>query len=337
MRFIDEVTVFVEAGRGGNGCVAWRRERNASNGGPFGGNGGNGGNIVIVSDKKVHSLIDLYYRPRFVANNGSSGGSNNKTGARGDDLLIRVPVGTVVSDASSNDFIFDFTSDSERLIVCKGGVGGFGNSKFASSKRRSPGFAQEGTRGDVRFLKLNLKLMADVGLLGFPNVGKSTLLSKISLANPKISNYPFTTISVQLGVSNVSETQSMIIADIPGIIKGASAGIGLGIRFLRHLERVRVICHMVSLERTSEKDDESLISKYKTIRSELEKFKPTLSLLPEIVAISKHDLQQDSDAMLISDFKKYLLTNNKKFVDISSVTGFGIKKLVYELWSNLQS
>ncbi|MCP4502013.1 MAG: GTPase ObgE [Deltaproteobacteria bacterium] len=245
MKFIDEVTVFCRAGKGGNGCVAWRREAGVPMGGPSGGDGGNGGHIAFVADEGLHSLLDHKYNPHIRADGGEDGRSKNQFGKKGETVLVKVPVGTQIFDKETGELLHDFTDADVEVQLLKGGSGGHGNARFTSSTRQSPDFAKPGLEGEDKILRLSLKLLADVGLLGFPNAGKSTFLSRVSAAQPKIADYPFTTLTPQLGVVEVERYYTFVMADVPGLIEGASEGLGLGHQFLKHLERVRVLCHLI--------------------------------------------------------------------------------------------
>ncbi|MDA0713046.1 MAG: GTPase ObgE [bacterium] len=339
MRFIDEVNLYAKAGDGGNGCVSWRREKFIARGGPAGGDGGNGGNVVLEADEDVHSLLDFRYQPRIIAQSGENGRSKNQYGKNGEDAVAKVPVGTQVFDLDTNECIADLTVNKERVTICKGGSGGFGNTRFTSSTRQAPEFANPGLEGQEKSLRFSLKLLADVGLLGFPNAGKSTLLSRMSAAKPKIANYPFTTLAPQLGVVSVDDGRSFVMADIPGLIEGASKGAGLGFRFLKHLERVRVLCHLIEptcndivSEEKNINSDKYLITRYETIRKELEIFSDTLCEVPEIVVLSKGDIVDDSQKKAITKLKAFLKKKNIAFLEISAVTGKNVKTLTLDLW-----
>lgn len=342
MKFVDEVKIAAKAGDGGNGAVSWRREKNIPLGGPAGGDGGDGGNVVFIADENVHSLLDFRYSPEITAKNGENGRSKNQYGATGEDIIIKVPVGTQVWDCESEELVADFKTNGEQGVICKGGSGGFGNTRFSTATRQAPDFANPGLEGETKSLRLSLKLMADVGLLGFPNAGKSTLLSRMSAAKPKIADYPFTTLVPQLGVVFVDEGKSFVMADIPGLIKGASDGIGLGFRFLKHLERVRLLCHLVEpqpdyFSADSEVDTtHTLIERYEAIREELRKFSPTLTELPEIVVVTKQDLlHADEERPELKDFLKYLKKRKISVLTISSATGEGIDPLKWLLWEKV--
>lgn len=294
MRFIDEVTVEVIAGRGGNGAVAFRREKYIPFGGPSGGDGGKGGDVLLVGDEGLGTLLDLTYQRRIEADRGESGGNKDMNGRAGRDRVVRVPVGTQVFDASSGDALGDITTHGTELVVAHGGRGGLGNIHFATSVDRAPRKAQPGEKGEVRHLRLELKVLADVGLLGFPNVGKSTFVASVSAARPKIADYPFTTLVPNLGVvEHAGGTRrggsNFVVADIPGIIKGASEGAGLGHRFLRHVDRTRALLHLVTLDPG---EDREPVADYRALREELAKFDEALTERPEVVALTKADLPE---------------------------------------------
>ena len=341
MKFVDETRLAAKAGDGGNGIVAWRREKNVPLGGPAGGDGGDGGDVIFLADENVNSLLDFHFLPELKAMHGENGRGKNQYGAKGEDFIARVPVGTQVWDEDTNELVADLKVNGEVATVCKGGSGGFGNTRFQAATRQAPDFAKPGLEGECRNLRLVLKLMADVGLLGFPNAGKSTLLSRVSAAKPKIADYPFTTLAPQLGVVFVEEGKNFVMADIPGLIKGASEGIGLGFRFLQHLERVRVLCHLVEPIPSyfgDDGDDQSgtLIERYEAIREELEKFNPELTKVPEIIVVTKKDLLNTDEKLpdLVA-FKKYLAKKKIECLHISAVTGDGIDTLKYKLWESV--
>lgn len=298
MRFIDEVTIDVVAGQGGNGAVAFRREKYIPFGGPAGGDGGKGGDIVLVGDEGLGTLLDLTYQRRLEAERGESGGNKDMNGKAGRDRQVRVPVGTQIYDADTGDAIGDITKHGETLVVANGGRGGLGNIHFATSVDRAPRKAQPGEAGEERRLRLELKVLADVGLLGFPNVGKSTFVAAVSAARPKIADYPFTTLVPNLGVVEYAGGtrrggSNFVVADIPGLIKGASEGLGLGHRFLRHVDRTRALLHLVTLDPG---EDREPLADYAALREELAKFDEALTLRPEVVALTKADLPEVREA-----------------------------------------
>ncbi len=321
MKFVDEVKLYAKAGDGGNGAVCWRREACVPMGGPAGGDGGDGGNVILEADEGLHSLLDYHYVFKLEAKSGQPGRSKNQYGAIGADVISKVPVGTQVRDADTGDLLADFTTHGQQEVICKGGSGGFGNTRFATATRQAPDFAKPGLPGEEHNLILSLKLMADVGLLGFPNAGKSTLLSVMSAAKPKIADYPFTTLTPQLGVVRGPEYHTFVMADIPGLIEGASDGVGLGFRFLKHLERVRVLCHLIE-------PGDDIWERYQTIRGELKKFNPELCDLPELVVLTKQDLGYES--------QKNIFTKKKiPVMEISAVTRKGTDALRMKLWEML--
>ena len=292
MRFIDEVRIEVTAGNGGNGCIAFRREKYVPFGGPSGGDGGRGGDVVLEGDEGLSTLIDLWYNRRVKAQSGKHGEGKDKYGRGGKNQTLRVPIGTQVFDLASGEPLGDITAHKQQLVVARGGRGGRGNIHFATSTDRAPRKAEPGTAGEKRELRLELKMMADVGLLGFPNAGKSTFVASVSAARPKVAAYPFTTLAPSLGVVEVAGGPRrggtrFVIADIPGIIAGASDGAGLGHRFLRHVERTRVLLHLVTLAPDEGRDP---VDDYRTLRDELQRFDPTLAARPEVVALTKADL-----------------------------------------------
>lgn len=325
MKFIDEAIIYAKAGDGGNGLVAWTREKFVPNGGPSGGDGGHGADVVLLADANVHSLLDLRLQSKIIAENGEDGRTRNEYGAAGEDVIVKLPVGTQVFDADSGELIIDLKEIGQKEIICRGGKGGWGNTRFATATRQSPDYAYTGRPGEIKNLRLSLKLMADVGLLGFPNAGKSTLLASISAAKPKIADYPFTTLVPNLGVVKGLSGKHFVVADVPGLIEGASTGLGLGFRFLKHLERVRILCHLVEPEG-------DLIMRYETIRKELHLFSELLAGLPEIVVISKIDtITEDEQRENIANFEKYLKKQGKKCLQISAATQKGMEVLLREL------
>lgn len=331
MRFVDEARIKVKAGDGGPGIVAWRREKFVPMGGPAGGDGGRGGDVVFIAKEGMNSLLDLKQLSLIHADNGQKGESSNKTGRHAPDRIVLVPVGTVVNDEQAQ-IQFDLTKHNQRLVICRGGDGGFGNAHFKSRLNSAPERATEGFKGEERELKLTLKLMADVGLLGFPNAGKSTLLTRLSNARPKVADYPFTTLKPMVGVCEIDLGRTMVIADIPGLIEGASEGHGLGFRFLRHLERVRVLCHLIDASEAV-----SLIDRYETINRELKNYSDELFALPQIIAINKLDVVDDEQLAQIDEFEHYLSNKQLKFVRISAATGKGLIELRNELYKKAKN
>ncbi|MEJ5352512.1 MAG: GTPase ObgE [Melioribacteraceae bacterium] len=325
--FIDYAKIYVKAGKGGNGAVAFRREKYVPKGGPAGGNGGNGGNVIFVADKNLNTLLDVRYKRKYIAQNGQPGGSSLKDGKNGKDVFIKVPVGTVIKDADTEEVLCDLDEDGKTFIAAKGGKGGKGNANFATPTNQTPRYAEPGKEGEEKYLILELKLIADVGLVGFPNAGKSTLISAISEAKPKIADYPFTTLEPNLGIVRYKDFQSFTVADIPGIIEGAHKGKGLGLKFLRHIERTKVLLIMIDITSENHQKD------YKTLMSELEKYSKVLSKKKRIIGFSKADLVDEST---IKKIKKKKLDDNVPVVVFSAVSGFGIQELLDELWKQLQ-
>jgi GTP-binding protein len=317
--FLDTAVIYCKAGNGGNGVVSFHREKFIQNGGPDGGDGGSGGNVYIVGDNSLNTLIDYRFSKHFKAEDGAAGGASNMSGASGKDITLRVPCGTVVKDAESGGIIADVYKEGEKTLLFKGGRGGKGNARFCSAVRHTPGFAENGEQTVERKLRLELMTIADVGLVGYPNVGKSTLLSVISAAKPKIANYHFTTLTPNLGVVKYYD-KSFVAADIPGLIEGASEGAGLGHQFLRHIERVRVIVHIVDV---SGSEGRNPVDDYKIIRSELEKYSAKLAGLPEIVVANKCDLLENADAV-----KEFSEAISKPVIAVSAITSGGVKQLV---------
>ncbi|MBC8535206.1 GTPase ObgE [Feifania hominis] len=320
--FIDVAKIRVRAGDGGNGAVAFHREKYVAAGGPDGGDGGNGGNVVFVVDDHLNTLIDFKYRKKYIAENGANGATKNCTGKSAADLVIKVPRGTVIKEAQSGQIIKDMSGD-ERFVVCRGGKGGWGNSHFATPTRQCPRFAKSGTRGEELELILELKLLADVGLVGFPNVGKSTLLSVVSAAKPKIANYHFTTLKPQLGVVRVDEGVSFVMADIPGLIEGAAEGEGLGHEFLRHVDRCRLLVHIVDVSGSEGRDP---IEDFTAINRELENWNSELAARPQIVVGNKTDLV--GDPQQIERFRAHVESLGYRFVTMSAATAQGTGELV---------
>ena len=293
MQFIDEASIRVQAGKGGNGCLSFRREKYVERGGPDGGNGGDGGNVFLVADEALNTLIDFRYQPAYQARNGQGGGSRNKTGARGEDIYVKIPMGTTVVDEETQEVLGDLSAPEQILLVAEGGSRGLGNATFKSSTNRAPRKTTPGQFGDIRRLRLQLKLLADVGLLGLPNAGKSTLIGQVSAANPKVADYPFTTLAPSLGVVRIAADASFVMADIPGLIVGAAQGAGLGAQFLRHLSRTKVLLHLVDVlpEDQSDPVDNAL-----AIEQELAEYSEALIERPIWIGLSKVD-QLDDEAL----------------------------------------
>lgn len=320
MKFVDEAVIQVKAGDGGNGCLSFRREKYVPRGGPDGGDGGDGGDIIIVADNNMGTLLDCQYQKHYRGGRGVHGKGKDQTGARGEDKIIPVPPGTVVVDIDQDEEIGELTENEERLIVAKGGRGGRGNARFATSTNRAPRKFELGRPGEERKIKLILKLIADVGLVGLPNAGKSTLISAVSAARPKIADYPFTTLVPNLGVVKASEYKSFVMADMPGLIEGAHLGKGLGDTFLKHIERTRVILHLIDISNPDPMAD------YKKIRNELTSYGMGIEKKPEIVVLTKSDLAPDEEATkkLIAKFKRKKL----KTFAISAVARKGLEELL---------
>jgi GTP-binding protein len=325
--FIDRAIITVKAGDGGDGVVSFRREKYIPKGGPDGGNGGNGGNVVLVTDAQLTTLMDYRYRRKYAAQGGRQGAGANKTGKSGDDIVLRVPVGTVILDEESGDILADLVHEGERHIVAKGGRGGRGNAEFATPSDRAPRKATKGTAGEERLIRLELKLLADVGLVGFPNAGKSTLISRISAAKPKIADYPFTTLIPNLGLVRYAEYQSFVVADMPGLIEGAHEGKGLGIEFLQHIERTRVLVFLI--ESTSDRPEKE----YKVLLNELRSFNSELTKKPRIVALTKMDIADEDHRQ---NAGRVSFRKDDPVIPISSVTGEGLETLVGAMWKKLR-
>lgn len=321
--FTDYVKIYVKAGKGGNGAIAFRREKYVAAGGPDGGDGGKGGNIYFKVDSNANTLIEFRYKKKFKAENGENGQGSNKSGKSGESLYIPVPIGTVIKDAITGEMLADLSEPNQEALILKGGRGGLGNSHFATSTRQAPRFAQDGEPGEEKELILELKLLADVGLLGFPNVGKSTFLSKVTSASPKIANYHFTTIEPNLGVVTSKYGDSFVIADIPGIIEGASQGTGLGIEFLRHIERTRLLLHFIDV---SGIEGRNPVEDYNVINNELKKYSEKLSKRKQIIVANKADMITDDT--LYKELEKLAKKNNQKIFKISGLTGQGIDELM---------
>ncbi len=326
--FVDSAKIYIKAGDGGDGCVSFHREKYIASGGPDGGDGGKGGDIVFVADDNLSNLIDFRYKRKYVAEKGKDGSSKNCTGRNAPDLVVKVPRGTVVRETESGRILADVSGD-EPVVICKGGKGGRGNAHFATSTRQIPRFAKPGFRGDEYEVELELKLIADVGLVGFPNVGKSTLISVVSAAKPKIANYHFTTLTPVLGVVKLGDGESFVMADIPGLIEGASEGVGLGHEFLRHVERCRLILHIVDVSGIEGRDP---IEDFKAINRELENFSEELAEAPQIVAANKCDLATDEQKQR---FREFITEQGLLYFEISAATTQGTNDLVKSVYEEL--
>jgi GTPase len=327
--FIDEATIRVKAGDGGNGCLAFRREKFVPRGGPSGGDGGSGGDVIMESSERHNTLVHFRFNPEYKAERGRHGEGSNRTGREGDDVTLKVPVGTIVYDAESGEKVHDFSRPDERIIIARGGRGGRGNAQFKTSTHQAPREHEDGRPGEERTLRLELKLLADVGLVGYPNVGKSTLISRISAARPKIADYPFTTLQPNLGVVLVGDPPneiSFVVADIPGLIEGAHQGAGLGTQFLRHIERTRLLVHLVDVSDASGRPDP--VKDLEVIMSELGNFGANLENKPMILAASKCDVANKDK---LAKLKRYAKKHDLPLFPISAVTGEGVDKLKYAM------
>jgi GTPase len=332
--FVDEVDIHVSAGNGGNGCLSFRREKSVPRGGPDGGDGGAGGSVYIVATPTKNTLIDFRYHPEFEAKRGAHGQGSNKTGHSGNDLEIPVPIGTLVFEKTPETgeliTLADLTADGQRVLVARGGRGGRGNARFVSSTNRAPRRTEPGGEGEERFLQLQLKLIADAGLVGFPNAGKSTLISRISAARPKIADYPFTTLSPNLGVVALSDDRSFIVADVPGLIEGAHQGHGLGHQFLRHIERTKVLVHLVDVSGASGREP---VQDFDTIVNELRLFDPKVATKPMIVAASKMDAVDDLSR--VDALERHVRDRGLPLFRISAVAGTGLEALLEAMWRQI--
>lgn len=348
-KFIDEALISIESGKGGAGCVAFRREKYIPRGGPAGGDGGKGGDVYIQTDRNLATLLDFRYLRNYKAESGKPGQGANKSGPDGEDTIIRVPVGTLVLDPETKEVLADLNAENSKILLCKGGRGGKGNSHFATSTHQAPKFAQPGEPGQTKSIRLHLKLLADAGIVGYPNAGKSTLISKISAARPKIANYPFTTLTPQLGVVKVGgdkDSRTFVVADVPGLIEGASLGRGLGTKFLKHLERTRILVHLIDgakllkeigteAQGSAEDFAKAIIRDKEIIDAELYTFNPELSEKPQILALNKVDLF--SEEFLISVEKEIIALGYPNLLFISGAAHQGLTQLIKEISSHLFS
>ena len=323
--FTDYTKILIKAGDGGNGAATFRREKYVAAGGPDGGDGGNGGNVYFQVDKDKNTLIDFRYNRKFKAKNGENGSGNHCNGKYGEDLIIKVPIGTVIKDVETGKIVADLSEPNQKELVLKGGRGGRGNSHFATSTRQAPRFSEDGEKGDEKEIILELKLLADVGLLGFPNVGKSTFLSVVTDAKPKIANYHFTTLVPNLGVVKTKGGDGFVIADIPGIIEGASEGVGLGIQFLRHVERTRLLLHFLDVSGQEGRDP---IEDFYAINQELKKYSEKLSTRKQIIVANKIDVIEDGNDELLKKVEELAKKENLKLFKISAATKQGIEELI---------
>ena len=332
VKFIDEAKIYIKAGDGGRGCVSFRREKYVPRGGPNGGDGGNGGDIIMVARRNMSSLLDHRYQQHYRAKRGEHGRGKDQHGKNSEHLLIPVPMGTIVKDFETEEFLGDLTENNQELIVAKAGRGGKGNARFVSSTNQAPKEAEPGGEGEEKTLKLELKLLADVGLLGFPNAGKSTLISTISAARPKIADYPFTTLVPNLGVVSYGDGATFVLADIPGLIEGAHEGAGLGIQFLRHIERTKILIHLLDLSPITNRDP---IEDYETMNRELKAYSEELSKKPQILALNKIDITEVREDL--EKIEKHFSKSGVKTFPISSATGEGTKELVWEVVRHLEN
>ena len=323
--FIDYAKIKLQAGNGGPGIVAFHREKYIDKGGPSGGNGGRGGNIIFATNPNLHTLQDIRYRRLYKAQNGKSGGANKRTGKSGEDLVIQVPCGTIIKDLNTNNVVFDMIKENENYIICQGGIGGKGNYNFKSSVQQTPRFSQEGIPGEELHVELELKVLADVGLVGLPNAGKSTLLSVMTTAKPKIADYPFTTLQPHLGIVKYGEYQSFVMADIPGLIEGASKGKGLGHQFLKHIERNRILLFLIDILESNPQDV------FDKLSNELSSFNKTLMDKPKLVVRTKRDTIDK--AKNLENWKNF----SEEYIDVSSVSNSGLDVLKDRLVSFLSS
>ena len=329
MKFIDLVKIYIKAGDGGAGHISFRREKYVPKGGPDGGNGGKGGDIIFIANKNLNTLLDFKYKRKFIAESGQPGGKAKRTGRNGKDIIIQVPVGTVIKDAETGEILCDFTEDKQQQIIAFGGKGGLGNAEFATPTNQAPKYAQPGLPGEERWIFLELKLLADVGIVGFPNAGKSTLISVLSSAKPKIADYPFTTLVPNLGMVFVDDSKSFVIADIPGLIEGASEGKGLGLEFLRHIERTNLLIFLI------DSTSEDIVRDYQILNKELLNYSNEMIYKKRIICLSKIDLIPEEKRKEVTD--KIIDPNVKDQLAISSITGENIQTLKYKCWELLHS
>ncbi|HEV8437354.1 MAG TPA: GTPase ObgE [Methylomirabilota bacterium] len=330
--FVDEIAIFVKGGDGGAGCVSFRREKFVPRGGPDGGDGGDGGSVVLEADANITTLLDFHYQRHYTAARGQHGKGANKHGRSGADTVLRVPLGTLVADRHSRERLGDLTAPGQRLLVARGARGGRGNARFVSSTNRAPRRADLGRPGEERWIQLELKLLADVGVIGFPNAGKSTLVSRVSAARPKIADYHFTTLEPTLGIVRVDEDRTFVIADVPGLIAGAAEGKGLGHRFLRHVERTRLLIHLIDLDPGNGRDP---VEDYRTIQGELQAYAGPLAARPQIVAANKVELPDTEERR--RQLEQFCAAHGLPFHAVSAVTGHGLSALVRDAADRLAS
>jgi GTPase len=328
--FIDRAKIRIKGGGGGNGVTAFRREKFVPRGGPSGGDGGRGGDVWIVADSSFNTLLHLRYNPEHIAPRGRHGEGSNCSGREGEDLTVRVPVGTQIFDSETGELLQDLATDQSRWLAACGGRGGFGNAHFATSTNRAPRYHQSGSEGEERVLQLELKLLADVGLVGFPNAGKSTLISTISAARPKIADYPFTTLEPNLGVVDLGDYRTFVVADIPGLIEGAHSGAGLGDQFLRHIERTKLLLHLVDVSSASGRET---VGDYLTVNHELGSYNPALAERPQIVVATKIDALEDSERL--ESLRKQAEADGRMFLAISAVANKGTRELIFAVAAKL--
>ena len=323
MNFIDFASIHVKAGNGGNGCSAFLREKFRPKGGPAGGDGGRGGHVIVVSDSNLSTLHDVSYNKKYFAKKGEDGRGKNMHGKNGADIFIKVPLGTIIRNVDTDHFIDDLKEDKKEIIIARGGNGGFGNARFKTQNNPAPRKANSGQEGEEKKLELELKVLADVGLVGFPNSGKSTLISKISNAKPKVADYPFTTLEPNLGIVRFNEFKSFVVADIPGLIEGASSGKGLGLKFLKHIERTKILVYMIDI------NAEDIDEEYKVLKGELEKYNADLVDKPSILLLTKCDIEQENKSTV--SFK-----GNIKNIKISSLKNINLDKAIYMMTEQLE-
>jgi GTP-binding protein len=330
MQFLDRAKILIKAGDGGNGVTAFRREKYVPRGGPSGGDGGRGGSVYLEATTQLNTLLQFRFNPEFRAGRGSHGEGDKRHGRDGEDRNILVPVGTVVTDAVTGELVYDFSESGERIVIARGGRGGRGNAQFATSTNRAPRHHEDGEPGEIRSLELELKLIADVGLVGFPNVGKSTLISRISAARPKIADYPFTTLEPHLGVVAYGDEGSFVVADIPGLIEGAHDGTGLGLEFLRHVERTKLLVHVIDVSSTGRDP----VDDFLTISRELELYNAHLLAKPQLVVASKMDALDDAER--VERLREFCGTRGLEMFEISAVTGYGVDAFVIGVGAHVE-
>ena len=330
MRFVDEAKIYIKSGDGGPGCVSFRREKYVPRGGPDGGDGGKGGDIVAVASRSHRTLLDMKFNQHHVARRGGPGEGSNRTGKSSEDVEIVVPVGTVISDMETGELLADMIEDGQRAVLARGGIGGKGNARFKTATNQAPRYAQDGLPGEEKTVSLELKLIADVGIVGLPNVGKSTLIASVSAARPKIADYPFTTLKPNLGVVRLGDHQTFVVADIPGLIEGAHQGAGLGTKFLRHIERTSILLHIIDI---SKEPFTGAWNDFETINRELASFSPAVGEKPQIVAISKTDLTTTRERL--DEAVAFFRGKGVRIFPVSAATGEGIRGLLKEIWKRL--